>query len=122
MSGIAEGRHIWLPDPDMKRFPANAWVGKYFLPEVGAFPVSEHDDQVDSMSQGVNQIRKSQAYGATEKDDDGTVKRQDEDSHGRGASLGMGPQRFRNDGGGYGDDGGGGGGRGSLFGRGGGFG
>lgn len=103
---MCEARKVYIPDPNAKKYPQNNWVGLYFLPEVGAFPKAQNDDQVDSMSQGLNKIRQVMAYGSS--GDDGQDGKQDSDSEdgsgiggglsgtGRG-SLGMGPSRFNQD-------------------------
>lgn len=47
-----EAHNVYLPDP--KYWP---WVAKEFLPELLSFPSSAHDDQVDAMTQALNDMK-----------------------------------------------------------------
>lgn len=53
--GIESG-NTFLPHPDD---PGNAWVRDVFLPEARAFPTGEHDDQVDAMTQALDELQES---------------------------------------------------------------
>lgn len=48
-----EAKNVFLPPKD--RFP---WVERDFIPELLSFPSGAHDDQIDSMSQALNDLNK----------------------------------------------------------------
>lgn len=48
-----EAKNVYLPPTD--RFP---WVKNDFIPELLAFPAGVHDDQVDAMTQALNDLSK----------------------------------------------------------------
>lgn len=48
-----EARNVYLPPPD--RYP---WVAQDFIPELLAFPSGAHDDEVDAMTQALNDLNR----------------------------------------------------------------
>ena len=48
-----EAKNVYLPPPNL--FP---WVKDDFIPELLAFPAGAHDDQVDAMTQALNDLSK----------------------------------------------------------------
>lgn len=48
-----EARNVYLPPPD--RCP---WVAQDFIPELLAFPSGAHDDEVDAMTQALNDLNR----------------------------------------------------------------
>lgn len=53
--GIESG-NTFLPHPDD---PGNGWVREVFLPEARSFPTGEHDDQIDAMTQALDELQES---------------------------------------------------------------
>ena len=49
-----EAKNVYLPSPDL--YP---WVKTDFIPELLSFPAGAHDDQVDAMTQALNQMKGS---------------------------------------------------------------
>ena len=49
-----ESGHVYLPHPSD---PGNEWVRDVLLPELRDFPGAAHDDQVDSLSQALTELR-----------------------------------------------------------------
>lgn len=52
VSTFWEAGNVYLPDPS-----ANPWVRLEFVPELTSFPAGAHDDQVDAMSQALNDLK-----------------------------------------------------------------
>ena len=52
VSTFWEAGNVYLPDPT-----ANPWVRLEFVPELTSFPAGAHDDQVDAMSQALNDLK-----------------------------------------------------------------
>jgi predicted phage terminase large subunit-like protein len=50
-SPAIEAGNVYLPHPSIA-----PWVRDVFLPEVAAFPRGKHDDQVDAMTQAINEL------------------------------------------------------------------
>ena len=46
-----EAHNVFLPNPDKYQ-----WVGREFVPELLVFPGGKHDDQVDCMTQALNDL------------------------------------------------------------------
>jgi len=61
MSPVQESGNLIIPDPKL-----NSWVND-FIDECANFPNTEHDDQVDSMSQAINYLNKTKGVAALEK-------------------------------------------------------
>lgn len=54
VSPEVQGGSVWLPDPEIA-----PWVEADLLPEVCAFPNAPNDDQVDAMTQALDELRKA---------------------------------------------------------------
>ena len=52
VSTFWEAGNVYLPDPEL-----NPWVKRDFVPELTSFPAGAHDDQVDAMSQALNDLK-----------------------------------------------------------------
>ena len=47
-----EAHNVYLPDPNV-----HTWVAREFVPELLSFPSAAHDDQVDAMTQALNDLK-----------------------------------------------------------------
>ena len=54
VSTLWEAKNVYLPPADL-----SPWVDSDFLPELLAFPAGAHDDQIDAMTQSLNDLSKS---------------------------------------------------------------
>lgn len=52
VSALWEAHNVYLPHPD-----EHPWVAREFIPELLSFPSGAHDDQVDAMTQALNDLR-----------------------------------------------------------------
>lgn len=53
VTSYIEAGNVYIPDGEMDGF---GWVDEDFLPEMGEFPGGENDDQVDALSQALNDM------------------------------------------------------------------
>lgn len=54
ISTFWEAGNVYLPDPNEA-----PWVAREFLPELLSFPAAPHDDQVDAMTQALNDMKRT---------------------------------------------------------------
>lgn len=54
VSTFWEAGNVWLPDPSIA-----PWITRDFMPELLSFPAGVHDDQVDAMTQALNDLKQS---------------------------------------------------------------
>ena len=52
VSTLWEAHNVYIPDPQETK-----WVGRDFVPELLSFPAGAHDDQVDAMTQALNDLK-----------------------------------------------------------------
>ena len=52
VSTLWEAHNVYIPDPQEIK-----WVGRDFIPELLSFPAGAHDDQVDAMTQALNDLK-----------------------------------------------------------------
>lgn len=52
VSTLWEAHNVYIPDPQETK-----WVGRDFIPELLSFPAGAHDDQVDAMTQALNDLK-----------------------------------------------------------------